>query len=290
MRRGLALVVATALLLGGAVAGTGVAKPRKVKVERRDSAGYVGGRGGLGVPEVYLDEGVFETLPYERSASFEVQDRAGQPVAASVRQDADGDGTWEVDETFCGATEDGVAIKGGSPVVVKVQPGPCADGTPAVMTSGSIQATFTGYVPRASAPAPPGCGVSKTPREVSETYTGVAGAGAAGGNYPIVFFENNESDAIGGASFGTSCDESRLRLVIQDQSGLPVRAAIGVDADGPGGAGREETLAEVCGATSDPVAFTPGSVVTVYVLGGPCSDGSPAAATQGTITATFMGS
>lgn len=148
MRRAVAVVVGTGLLLGGAVAGTGNAKAAREKVERRETNGYVGGRGSVpgGQPELYTDEAVFETLAHERRVSIVVNDRSGQAVSATLRQDADGDGTWEVDEAFCGTTTQPVAIRGGSPVVIKVQPGPCADGTPAVMTSGAVEVTFTGFV------------------------------------------------------------------------------------------------------------------------------------------------
>ncbi len=150
MRGSLAVTTAAALLLGGAVAGTSDAKPRRERVERQESSNYLGSRGSLpgGEPEVFLDEAVFETERHERLVSVQLTDRTGQAVAALVRQDAGGDGTWEVDEAICGATADPIRIAGGSPVVVKVQPGPCADGTPAVMTTGKIDATFTGYAAR----------------------------------------------------------------------------------------------------------------------------------------------
>ncbi len=146
MRRSLVVGTAAALVVVGAVAGTGNAQAGRQKVQRQESTGYVGGRGTVpgGAPEIYLDEGVFETLAYERHVSVEINDRTGQAVAALVRQDADADGVWEVEEAICGTTDDPVRIAGGADVVVKVQPGPCADGTPAVMTSGSIAVTFTG--------------------------------------------------------------------------------------------------------------------------------------------------
>lgn len=144
MKRALAVSIATTMVLGGAAAGH--AKPRRVKVERQDSTGYVGAKGSIpGEPTIYTDEAVFETERYERNVSVAITDRTGQPVAAVVRQDAGGDGTWDVEEAICGATERPVAITGGTPVVVKVHPGPCADGTPAVMTSGSIAVTFIGF-------------------------------------------------------------------------------------------------------------------------------------------------
>lgn len=289
MKRALAVSVVAMMVLGGAVAGTGHAKQRRVKVERQDSTGYVGAAGSAGgTPTIYVDEGTFETERYERDVSVEIIDRTGQPVAATVRQDADGDGTWEVDEAICGATPEPVTITGGAPVVVKVAPGPCADGTPAAMTSGSIRVTFTGYT-KPSAPAAPwlGCEPSKAPREATGTYVLAAGAGAA--DEPLVFgyFGYSESDAVGGAIFNAGCGEGRVDVTIADTSGLPARGVIATDVDGPGGPAPQNFIAEVCGATEAPVDVTPGSEVTVFVLEGPCSDATPAAATTGTVTATF---
>ena len=147
-----AIVSMAALMVLGGVAGAGNAKPRRTKVERQDSAGYVGGKGSVpGTPTIYTDEAVFETERYEQDVSVAITDRTGQPVAATVRQDGDGDGAWDVEEAICGATAKPIAIRGGAPVSVKVQPGPCADGTPAVMTSGSIGVTFTGFRKAAAA-------------------------------------------------------------------------------------------------------------------------------------------
>lgn len=289
MKRAVAVSVTAMMVLGGAAAGTGHAKGRRVKVERQDSTGYVGAAGSVGgEPTIYVDEGVFQTERYERDVSVEILDRTGQPVAATVRQDADEDGTWEVEESFCGATVEPVAITGGAPVVVKVAPGPCADGTPAVMTSGSIRVTFTGYT-KPSAPAAPslGCSPSKAPRELTETYVFPAGAGVGEDPFVFGFFEVSESETVGGAVFDAGCGEGRVEVTLADQSGLPARGAIATDVDGPAGPAPQNFVAEVCGATPEPVEVTPGAEVTVFVLEGVCSDGTPAAATTGTVTATF---
>ena len=286
MRRSLAAATAVALVLVGAAAGTSNAKPRREKVEREDSAGYVGGRGSGADAEVYVDEAVFETESYEREVSVEINDRSGQATAALVRQDTDGDGTWDLEEAICGATAEPVRIQGGSPVVVKVQPGPCADGTPAVMTSGSVAATFAGYVKRAPSVTPSFCKPAK-PRAITETYQSPAGVGAGENSYPFILFETSESEAAGGASFHAACSEGRMEVTLADKSGLPTRAAVGIDPDGAGPAA-EQLVAEVCGGTEEPIEIVPGAAVNVYVVGGPCADGTPAAATTGTITATFL--
>lgn len=289
MKRAVAVSVAAVLVLG-AFAGTGQARQRRVKVERQDSAGYVGAKGSIpGEPTIYTDEAAFETERYERDVSVVVSDRTGRPVSATVRQDADGDGRWEVEEALCGSTTKPVSIRGGAPVVVKVQPGPCADGTPAVMTSGSIGVTFTGFTKPAAAPGRPslGCAPSAAPREITKTYVLPSGVGAGEDGYAFGYFELSESETVGGAVFRASCGEGRFEVALADQTGLPVRALVGVDADGPTGDAPQSFVAEVCGATGEPVNVMPGAEVTVFVLEGACSDGTPAAATTGTVTMTF---
>lgn len=289
MKRAVAVSVATVLVLGGLLAGTGQARQRRVKMERQDSAGYVGAKGSVpGEPTLYVDEATFETERYESDVSVAITDRTGQPVSATVRQDADGDGTWEVEEALCGATEKPVAIEGGAPIVVKVQPGPCADGTPAVMTSGSIGVTFTGFTKATGAPSPSlGCAPSAAPREITKTYVFPSGVGAGEDGYVFGYFELSESETVGGAVFRASCGEGRFEVTLADQTGLPARAVVGVDSDGPAGDAPQNFVAEVCGATEEPLNVTPGAEVTVFVLEGACSDGTPAAATTGTVDLTF---
>ncbi|HYO61770.1 MAG TPA: hypothetical protein VEU29_07715, partial [Actinomycetota bacterium] len=100
--------------------------------------------------------------------------------------------------------------------------------------------------------------------------------------------ESSDSETIGGATLSSSCGHSRVELMLEDATGLPVRAIVMQDRDylGPEG---PELVGQVCGATTNPLGFTPGSQILVYVLEGPCADGTPAAATTGTVTATFTG-
>lgn len=281
-----------ALVVVAGLAGDGIARPRKYKVQRVESNGYVGARGSSGSePEVMLDEVTFDTQGHERTVAISIRDRTGLPVAGFVRQDADGDGTFEVDEALCGATSEPVAIEGGKPVLVKVEPGACADGTPAARTSGTVEATFTGFVKKAPLPATSSAcgGVAPRPeaaREVAEKYQAAAGPGAGPVESPVMHFEMGDDETLGGATLSTTCGHSHVALSLQDASGLPVRAMVMQDRDymGPAGA---EIVGGVCGETKEPLEFTPGAQILVYVLEGPCADGTPAAATTGTVTATF---
>ena len=289
MKRAVAVAISTALLLGGVVAGTGEAKGRRVKVQRQDSAGYVGAKGGTNSePTVYVDEAKFETERYERDVSVAITDRTGQAVAAVVRQDADEDGTWELDEAICGATEKPLAIGGGAPVVVKVQPGPCAGGTPAAMTSGSIAVTFTGFTKPVAGPSFD-CPAPAVPREATHKYVLASGAGAADQGWPVWLHGLSGDETVGGAVFRAMCGEVRFEVTLTDQSGLPTRGLVAVDPDGLSGDAPQKFVADVCGATEEPVDITSGAEVTVFVLEGPCADGTPAAATTGVAAATFAG-
>jgi hypothetical protein len=288
------IALTAALVAVAGLAGDGFARPRRYKVERVEREGYVAARGSSGSePEVTVDEVTFESQGHERTVSVAIADRAGVPVAATVRQDADGDGTFEVDEQLCGATTEPVAITGGADVLVKVRPGPCDDGTPATMTSGSVEVTFVGFVKRAPLPpvssaCPDPSPAPEPPREVVETYQGPAGPGAGAGDYPVMQFESSESETIGGATLSSSCGHSRVALSLEDATGLPVRAIVMQDRDylGPEGS---EVVGGVCGETKEPLEITPGAEILVYVIEGPCADGTPAAATTGTVTATFSG-
>jgi hypothetical protein len=289
MKRAVAVAISTALLLGGVVAGTGEAKPRRVKVQRQDSAGYVGAKGGSNNdPTIYVDEAAFVTERYERDVSVAITDRTGRAVAAVVRQDADEDGTWELDEAICGATGKPLAITGGAPVTVKVQPGPCADGTPAAMTSGSIAVTFTGFTKPPAGPSRD-CPAPSVPREATHKYVFASGPGAADQAWPVWLQGLSGDETIGGAVFRAMCGEGRFEVALADQSGLPTRAVVAVDPDGFSGDAPQSFVADLCGATEEPLDVTSGAEVTVFVIEGPCSDGTPAAATAGTVTARFAG-
>jgi hypothetical protein len=71
--------------------------------------------------------------------------------------------------------------------------------------------------------------------------------------------------------------EDQVSLRLEDSTGLPVVAEI-VQNTG---------LAFLCGTTESPVRIEPNYPVTVRMYSGKCLDGQPAAATAGTIEATF---
>lgn len=101
---------------------------------------------GLAAPgatsgHVTLGAAKLETFPRERKVSLEIVDMAGGELLGRAVQDVDGDGDFEVEHEFCGATETPVAIVGGADLTVFVMEGTCGD-TPAVPTSGSVRALF----------------------------------------------------------------------------------------------------------------------------------------------------
>ncbi|MGH2755479.1 MAG: hypothetical protein ACRDLB_13750 [Actinomycetota bacterium] len=78
----------------------------------------------------------------ERSVSVVVEDTSGLPTRAVVGQDLDGDGTQDVVQEICGASEAPLRFRKGIDVVVQAQEGPCEDGTNAMATFGTITVTF----------------------------------------------------------------------------------------------------------------------------------------------------
>lgn len=87
-----------------------------------------------------------------------------------------------------------------------------------------------------------------------------------------------------GVTFETKPGERYVEISIEDKSGLPARAIVGQDVDGDD---TEDIKEEICGATTAPIKLRKNAVVMVWTQEGACADGTNAAATFGTITATF---
>jgi hypothetical protein len=93
-----------------------------------------------------------------------------------------------------------------------------------------------------------------------------------------------QGSTLGGVTFDAGPRHRSVRIRIEDRAGLPVSASVRVDDDGDG---KEDRSREICGSTGEPLAVAPGASVKVLIFAGPCADGTPAAATQGTVFATF---
>ena len=87
---------------------------------------------------------VFTAKRAERAVTFSIADSIGRPVRGHAVLDTDGDG--QVDHraaAFCGETTQPIAVRPGQRVQVRVLMGTCEDGTPSIVTQGTITATFT---------------------------------------------------------------------------------------------------------------------------------------------------
>lgn len=86
-------------------------------------------------------------------------------------------------------------------------------------------------------------------------------------------------EGVGCVRFETRVDEKFAQVKIEDALGLPVHGFI-TTTDG------QTILADFCGETAKSVLLTDLSF-QVWVIEGPCSDGTPAIASQGTVIATL---
>lgn len=197
----------------------------------------------------------------ERWATITIIDTTGRPVGAEVGQDIDGDGslerTWEV----CGASDDRFRITPRASLFVNVIVGPCSDEAGSA-TSGKVQIDL--YSP---APADPPTDVAKTERLETISYT------APG------YYETTNGFGVNGVRVQSWAGEVYLKVASSDASGLPVRIQIFP--------GEAAAAIEICGSTDESVAFPEGSELRLRVFPGPCEDGTPAAATSGTIEVTL---
>ena len=84
------------------------------------------------------------TTARDRYVKIQVTDASGQNVGGYVSQgDTNGDGIGDLFGDFCGKHRSPVPITPGRPLKVSVYGGTCADGSPSVVTTGTIKATFT---------------------------------------------------------------------------------------------------------------------------------------------------
>ncbi|HVF52351.1 MAG TPA: hypothetical protein VNC78_01965 [Actinomycetota bacterium] len=274
----------TMLIVGTVLSSTVLAQPVS---PRQETHIYNGSRGGSGNDETNLQELVFSPMKGERYALIQVVDNynSSENVRVTVSQDVNGDGELEHQYEICGATPKPVAIAGGTDIDAVVETVGC-DGTLGA-TMGYVEmlyfrskSHFTKWQASRNGEFDP-AKFRGTQRVTEATYQG-GGVGAADRDVTLFHFKAGDGEALGGARFMVSANETFLSLEIADASGLPTRASVYV-----GNAAGTRFAGTFCGATQSPIRVEPGQEIMVQTSTGACADGSPAAATEGTVTATF---
>ena len=142
------LVVIPALLLSVTSAGS-AAPTRTDTAEYTIANGAAVGHGEVGDPETEVhwtlgsDYARFRAARGERSVMLEITDQSGMTASGHVHIDLDADGKLDRQHDFCGATSKPLAVRPGAIVEVGTIFGTCEDGSPSVVTEGTITATFT---------------------------------------------------------------------------------------------------------------------------------------------------
>ena len=140
------LVVIPALLLSATTVGS-AAPTRTDTAEYTIADGAAVGHGEVGNPEVHWTIGAdysrFRAARGERSVMLEIVDASGMTASGHVHIDLDADGKLDRQHDFCGATSKPLAVRPGAIVEVGTIFGTCEDGSPSVVTEGTITATFT---------------------------------------------------------------------------------------------------------------------------------------------------
>ena len=161
MKRAIAVALALGLLVGAFVGTAEAAKKKKkkklVRVEEVLEVEYQGGNLGVATPVStggaclvdpslpFSCKEVIPTKPGMKYIKIEVTDATGQAAGGFIsQQDADGDGLNDGYGEFCGAHAEAVPLElESAPVGVSLYPGACADGTPSIVTTGTIKVTFS---------------------------------------------------------------------------------------------------------------------------------------------------
>lgn len=157
MKRSIVVVLTVGLLAGVlAVAPAEAAKKKKksVRVERvveidysLPGIGVATPAGSAGYPVNFPDGVNIPTTGDDLFIKIEVTDASGQKVGGFISQgDLDGDGlNNDGYAEFCGAHEEPVPVASpGMPLIgIYAYNGVCPDGSPSVMTTGTIKVTFS---------------------------------------------------------------------------------------------------------------------------------------------------
>lgn len=147
-------------LVAGSFAMTAEAAQKKKKPKRVEEVvelEYTGGDIGVTAPATrastcFVDPAMpfaCKSIPSPGSeftyVKIEVADATGQNAAGFLaQQDADGDGFNDPYGEFCGAHEAPIPLEvPGAPVGLSITMGLCDNGTPSIVTSGTITATFS---------------------------------------------------------------------------------------------------------------------------------------------------
>lgn len=138
------LIVAT---LGGPLSGTAASARKARRVTMKDAYTGTGAAGGRGVQVVDFNGDSFGGAIFDPPGTFprvsvRVADEHSADVAFVVGQDVDANGLLDWQEAYCTETDAPVEVTPDALVGVFVQQGPCADGTPAFGTTGTIAVTF----------------------------------------------------------------------------------------------------------------------------------------------------
>lgn len=131
-------------------------KKKAARVERVVEVPYTGGGLGVASPAAsggfcrFSDPAALEcdeipTTVTDRYVKIELKDASGLKQAGFISQgDVDGDGIGDLFGDFCGAhTEPVELLSPGANLRVSFYNGTCMDGTPSVVTTGVIVATFS---------------------------------------------------------------------------------------------------------------------------------------------------
>lgn len=148
MKKVIVTSIVAALVAGALVAPAEAAKKKKPKARVAEGTydnpaigipGVVGSAAAGGAYE-------FATLTNENFILVEIEDAGGGSPTFTMSQDTDpSTPTYEIFGTWCGTTEEPVAITPGLPLRVSVytMPGPDQPTCTGPATSGTIKATFT---------------------------------------------------------------------------------------------------------------------------------------------------
>ena len=159
MKKAITLLLVLGLTAMGLAVPALAGKKKVKKVERMVEVEYMGG--GIGIASPAASGGVcpmdpaaspdeqpvcIEVLPTikEKYVQVQMEDATGMSIAGYVSQgDTDGDGIGNLYGDFCGGHPEPIKMLASAPLRVSFYNGACDDGTPSIVTQGTITVTFS---------------------------------------------------------------------------------------------------------------------------------------------------
>ncbi|MBW3595032.1 MAG: hypothetical protein KY391_05585 [Actinobacteria bacterium] len=143
MRKIVAIPVICLFAASAVAPASGAQSTRKVTTEYTMANGMVAFNSASAHWTIGTAYHAFRPRAGERFVTFSISDDSGFPARGQIHIDADADGNLDRVEDFCGETRKPIKVGTAKEIELGVIFGTCPDNSPAIVTQGTVTATFS---------------------------------------------------------------------------------------------------------------------------------------------------